>query len=158
MKTCPVIYYYYMHFTQSKSHRYVSQTKCFLHKELYILGSSAPVNLKANFGYEILFFIFIWVLCSCSNYYANRKIKYHLFRRGINFYNNTHFSNSHEDKYCFSPYLDSFYKDLFCVTEHSSPAWVQIFTMQINWDSRVIRYKPVQILNVIGVITKNFSK
>lgn len=147
-----------MHLSQSKPHRYVSQTKRFLHIELYILRSSAPVNLKANLGSEILFFIFIWVLCSCSNYYANRKIKYHLFRRGINFYNNTHFRNSHVDKYCFSPYLDSFYKDLFCVTEFSSPAWEQILTMQINWDSRVIHYKPVQILNVISVYYKELLK
>ena len=30
----------------------------------------------------------------------------------------THISEiPHVDKYCFSPYLDSLYKDLFCVTE-----------------------------------------
>lgn len=46
-----------MHFGHKKSNRYVSQTKRFLQTELYILWSSAPVNLKAKFASETLFFI-----------------------------------------------------------------------------------------------------
>ena len=127
---------------------YVSQTKCFLQKEVYILVSSAPVNLKVKFGSETLFFLF-----SFEQFCAAVQTSMLLWKSNIIYSEGeltfliTHISEiPHVDKYCFSLCLDSLYKDLFCVTEFLSLVWERYMNMLISQKSRIIQCKLIIIL------------
>ena len=98
---------------------YVSQTKCFFQTEACILGSSTPVNLKAKFRSKTYFFLFSFEhFCAAVQTSMLIRKSNIIYSEGELTFLITHISEiPHVDKYCFSPYLDSLYKDLFCVTE-----------------------------------------
>lgn len=113
---------------------------------------------KINDRSEILFFFLFEQFCAAVQTSMLIWKSNIIYSEGELTFIITHISEiPHVDKYCFSSYLDSLYKDLFCVTEFFlSLVWELYMNMQINWSgSHSLQTKTTT--NAMNIL-KNFCK